>query len=233
MPTVYDVLDQWKLLGEGQSLSTLRSADWRQIDVALRQIYESDFSGRLGSSFLGAHLTTRIGDGAVGPESLATALVFDSVWLFDPVYSLISVAAADAWNLLPERNSQFFGKGPHISLDWRPLGHQKKYDRHEFLLKELPPRLQRLRELRPLHDAGAVRFVSWETLLLKHRDGFKSSIDVLRAPSSKMQMHYSQNEYNLGVRLDPIRIQIKDVPICRRGRTFILATAHRCCCTAS
>ncbi len=213
MPTVYDVLDQWKLLGESQSLSTLRPADWRQIDVALRQIYESDFSGRLGSSFLGAHLTTSIGDGAVGPESLAIpALVFDSVWLFDPVYSLISAAAADAWNLLPERNSQFFGKGPHISLDWRPLGHQKKYDRHEFLLKELPPRLQRLRELRPLHDAGAVRFVSWETLLLKHRGGFKSSIDLLRAPSSKMQMHYPQNEYNLGVRLSPIRIQIKDAP---------------------
>jgi hypothetical protein len=142
MPTVYDVLDQWKLLGESQNLSTIRPADWRQIDVALRQIYESDFSGRLGSSFLGAHLTTRIGDGAVGPESLAMpALVFDSVWLFDPVYSLISDAADDVWNLLPERNSQFFGKGPHIFLDWRPLGHQKKYDRHEFLLKELPPRL--------------------------------------------------------------------------------------------
>lgn len=74
--------------------NTIRPADWRQIDVALRQIYESDFSGRLGSSFLGAHLTTRIGDGAVGPESLAMpALVFDSVWLFDPVYSLISDAA--------------------------------------------------------------------------------------------------------------------------------------------
>jgi hypothetical protein len=213
MPTVYDVLDQWKLLGESQNLSTIRPADWRQIDVALRQIYENDLSGRLGSSFLGAHLTTRIGDAAVGPESLAIpALVFDSVWLFDPVYSLISDAAADVWNLLPERNSQCFGKGPHISLDWRPLGHQKKYDRHEFLLKELPPRLRRLRELRPLHDAGVVRFVSWETLLLKHKDGIKSSIDVLRAPSSKMQMHYPQSEYNVGVRLYPFRIQVKDVP---------------------
>ncbi|WP_441232566.1 hypothetical protein [Bradyrhizobium sp. 1200_D9_N1_1] len=211
MPSVYDVLDQWKLLGESQSISTLRPADWRQIDAALRQLYDSDFSGRLGSSFLGTHLTTRIADGAVGPEALAMpALVFDSVWLFDPVYSLISVAASDVWNLLPERNMQFFGKGPHIWRDWRPLGHQKKYDRHEFLLKELPRRLQRLRELRPLHDAGAIRFVSWEALLLKHKDGLKSSIDVLRAPSSKMQMHYPQSEYNIGVRLDPIRIQVKD-----------------------
>lgn len=219
MPTVYDVLDHWKLLEENQSLSTLRPGDWRQIDVALRELYEGDFSGRLGSSFLGAHLTTRIGDGTVGPERLAIpALVFDSVWLFDPVYSLISEAAADAWNLLPERNSSFFGKGPYVWHDWRPLGHRRKYDRPEFLLKELPSRLQRLRELRPLHDVGAIRFVSWESLLLKQRDGFKSAIEVLRAPSSQMTMHYPQSEYNIGVRMSPIRIQVKDAPHLQPGK---------------
>src|SRR5207253_1811739 len=88
----------------------------------------------------------------------------------------------------------------------------RKYDRHEFLLKEIPPRLRRLRDLRPLYDAGAIRFVSWESLLLKHKDRLKSSIEALRPTSAKFEMRHPQNEYNLGVRLSPIRIQVANMP---------------------
>jgi hypothetical protein len=214
MLTVYDILDEWKLFDDDVSLSKLQLSDWRDVDRALSQIYESEFPGRLGSSFVGAHLTTQVADGVVGPEAIAASvLAFDAVWLFDPIYSLISESVADAWNLLPERNVDYFGKGPHISFDWRPLGHQRKYSRSEFLLRELPSRLRRLRELRRLYDTGAVRFLSWETLLLQNKERLRSSIEALRSPAATITMRHPQNEYNLGIRLSPVRVQMaSDMP---------------------
>jgi len=101
----------------------------------------------------------------------------------------------------------------HISIDWRPLGHQGKDDRREFLLREVPPRLQRLRELRPLFETGAISFISWERLLLKNRERLKAAIDSLRASAAPVVTKHPQDSYNLGFRLSPIRIQLSnDVP---------------------
>jgi hypothetical protein len=212
--TVYDVLDEWKILRPESSLREYTLGDWRNIDRALTEIYEDEVNGRLGSSFLGANLTTRIAEGSAPPEAIATSvLAFDSVWLFDPIYSLVSHAASEAWNLLPERNGRYFGEDRHVSIDWRPLGHQGKDDRREFLLREVPPRLQRLRELRPLFETGAISFISWERLLLKDREPLKAAIDSLRASAAPVVTKHPQDSYNLGFRLSPIRIQLSnDVP---------------------
>jgi hypothetical protein len=212
--SVYDVLDEWKLLRPESNLTEYTLGDWRNIDRALTEIYEKGVDGRLGSSFLGANLTTRIAEGIAAPEAIATSvLAFDAVWLFDPIYSLISQAASDAWTLLPERNSKYFGQDPHIYIDWRPLGHQGKDDRRAFLLREIPLRLQRLRELRPLFETGAICFISWERLLLKNRERLKAAIDSLRASAEKVVTKHPQNSYNLGFRLSPIRVQLSsDVP---------------------
>jgi len=212
--TVYDVLDEWRLLRPDSNLTEYSLSDWRNIDRALAEIYENGVDGRLGSSFLGANLTTRIAEGLAAPETIATSvLAFDSVWLFDPIYSLISEAASEAWNLLPERNADYFGNGPHISIDWRPLGHHRKHDRREFLLREVPPRLKRLRELRSLFETGAVSFISWEMLLLKDRSRLKATVDDLRASAGPVVTKHPQNSYNLGFRLSAIRVQLSnDVP---------------------
>lgn len=213
MSTIYEVIDEWKLFTADDAFAKLKLSDWSQIDRALKHIYDSEFPGRLGSCFIGAHLATQLSDGTVGPEALSTpALAFDTVWLFDPLYSLISDAASEVWNLLPERNANYFGGGPHIHVQWRPLGHQRKYDKQESLLKEISSRLKRLRELRPLYETGAIQFVSWEALLLKHKEQLKSSIEALRPASAKFEMKHPQSAYNLGFRLSPIRIQVSDMP---------------------
>lgn len=212
--TVYDVLDEWKLLRPESNLREYTLGDWRNIDRALTEIYEDGVDGRLGSSFLGANLTTRIAEGLAAPEAIATSvLAFDTVWLFDPIYSLVSQAASESWTLLPERNGKYFGQDPHVYIDWRPLGHQGKNDRREFLLREVPPRLKRLRELRPLFETGAVSFISWERLLLKHRARLKAAIDSLRASAEPVVTKHPQKSYNLGFRLSPIRVQLSsDAP---------------------
>ena len=212
--SIYDVLDGWDLLDEESDLSKYGLSDWRDIDRALFDIYEHEFSACLGSSFLGANLTTRFAEGLAPPETIAASvLAFETVWLFDPIYSLVSDAAAEAWNLLPERNADYFGKGPHVYVDWRPLGHQRKHDRREFLLREIPPRIRRLRELRPLFQAGAINFISWERLLLKHRARLKASVDSLRASAEPVVTRHPQDKYNLGFRLPSIRIQLSgDMP---------------------
>jgi hypothetical protein len=208
--TVYDVLDEWKLLRPESNLTEYTLGDWRNIDRALTEIYKDGVDGRLGSSFLGANLTTRIVEGSADPEAIATSvLAFDTVWLFDPIYSLVSQAASEAWILLPERKGKYFGEDPHISIDWRPLGHQGKDDLRKFLLREVPRRLQRLRELRPLFETGAVSFISWERLLLEHRSRLKEAIDSLRAPAEPVVTKHPQDKYNLGFRLPPIRIQVQ------------------------
>lgn len=213
MSTIYDVINEWDLFTADDAFEKLQLSDWGQIDRALKNIYDGEFPGRLGSCFVGAHLATQLSDGAVGPEALsAPALAFDTVWLFDPLYSLISNAASEVWNLLPERNANYFGGGPHIHIQWRPLGHQQKDDKRKFLLREIPPRLKRLRELQPLYESGAIKFLSWEALLLKHKEQLKSSIENLRPASTKFEMKHPQDAYNLGFRLSPIRLQVSNLP---------------------
>jgi hypothetical protein len=72
---IFDVLHEWDLLDEQSDLNKYGLGDWRDIDRDLTDIYENEFSARLGSSLLGANLTTRVADGLASPETIAVPVL--------------------------------------------------------------------------------------------------------------------------------------------------------------
>ena len=203
-----DVLDAWELLREDVDLSSYSMIDWKKIEEALVRVEPG--KPALGAVHLGLTDGIAASEGADPFSGIAPyALTFETVWLPDPMYSFLTHDAAKAFRLLPESKGTFFDEKPGAQLDWRNLWMANPQDRRAHARAQLPAILQRLQELRPLVELGAVRFFRWEPLLHKQRDALRKVAIGLSTDSDvkKLTERVPQIEYALGARAGRIGIQ--------------------------
>ncbi len=202
--TVFEVLDAWDLLGEeSPRLQRLSMTDWRRIAEAIELVSQPS-EPALGSVHLGLSRATGIVEGREDIAPIAPyAVMFETVWLPDPAYSFFSRTAAKAWELLPDGSARtcFFG-GQTFKLHWRPLWSAPPSERSQVLREYLPPIIQRLRELRPLVEAGAVSLQRWEPSVLEQRGELRRLIHGMAKDDDIRQLtqRFPQGQYSLGPR---------------------------------
>ncbi len=209
--TIYDVLDAWELASESADLGAKYMKDWREISTAVGQLYPHLPAQRLGSYHLGVNRTVRVSEGLLPVSDIGIQLlVCDSLVLSDPVYSYLVRDAYDSWCHLPEHGQNPITDQPFISVNWNNLWSIPAPERKGYLRQKLPTALQRLRELRELFDIGAIRYYPWELVLREHTEDIQQSCrTLLGSQLVKTSTAFPQQEYNLGVRLGPIGVQLK------------------------
>lgn len=209
--SIYDVLDAWDLLKDGIDLARYSPGNWDSIGEALEAVSPGSPEPVLGSVHLGLSHGLRVAEGKSPVADIATyAVAHEAVWLPNPLASFFCMEPAEAWALLPESGSDFFGNSPHV--EWRPVRLLPVELRRSGILQFLPPVLDRLRELRPLVELGAVRFITWECPVIEDRDGIRKHVRDLAVDREVQRLcqRYPQHQYNLGVRLGAIGLAAKD-----------------------
>jgi hypothetical protein len=209
---LYEILDAWGLSEPEANLNSLAMRDWKRIALAIEQL-ETPASA-LGSIHFGLTEGLRLAEGQSAINSLAThAIACDTVWLPDPIASILSHEATEGWALLPEAKGTFFGaKRGGIQLHWKSFWNVPQDQRKRTLMEKLPPILDRLNLLRPLVNVGAVQFFPWERLLLRNAPQMKPVAERLAQDKTVAQLsqRLPQIDYNLGARQGPIGLTVKE-----------------------
>jgi hypothetical protein len=215
-PSLYDVLDGWDLLDEKAELGKLSLKDWRKVADALELAARSASpEPSLGSVHLGLFDGHRAADGVADVRQLAPyVLLFDRLWLPDPMFSALTHSAADTWSFLPDSGGTYFSDRPGVHEPDAPnvWKHRSPDERRNFIMRRLPAVLRRLAELRPLVEAGAIGFVPWETALLdaSFREKLLEFVRSHRehALVTEVTQRHLQENYNLGPRVGAIGMQL-------------------------
>jgi hypothetical protein len=198
---VFDILDAWELLGDSPRLQRFSMTDWSKIAEAIAAVPALS-EPALGSVHLGLSRGTGIAEGREEIAPLAPyAVMFETVWLPDPAYSFLSRNAAKVWQLLPDARGTFFG-GQTFGMHWRPVWSAPPSERRQVLLEYLPPILQRLRDLRPLVEAGAIRLQRWEPSLFEQREQLRRLVSGMARDVQirDLTQRFPQEQYSLGPR---------------------------------
>lgn len=204
--SLFDILDAWELLRDDPPIDSLSLGDWQRVAEAVHSLPETP--GALGSIHLGLTDGTQVVEGGKPVAMLAPyAVAFDTVWLPDPIYSFLGREASKALELLPDLGGTFFtSRG--ITNSWRTLNMTPPSERKNRIREFFPPVLARLRELRPLVEAGAVRLARWEPLLFERRDELRTLVTSLADEKAIVDLtqRFPQINYNYGVRVGAIGI---------------------------
>ncbi len=165
-----EILEAWELLSPEQNLSKYSMKDWKAVARAFEEASTTRPKPAVGSVHLGLSHGTALVERSVDATALAIPLLTsEKVWLPDPFISFFSESANRAWELMPDANSDFFGAGGAPISHWKGLW-QVPPDRRKNRIREvLPPLLDRLRELKPLLDSGAISFLPWEPTVLTQK----------------------------------------------------------------
>jgi hypothetical protein len=211
LPFVYEVLDAWELLSDDARLQRYSVADWKKLSKAIDDGYPADAAVALGASHVGLSQGNKVARGEAPIQELALPLISsEKVWLPDPIFTFFSQRAADAWHLIPCSGSKYMtGKSQGRTLDeafWTVQVDRRK----PAILQRLPALLARLRELKPLVEAGAIGFLPWEPILLAQPEHFRTAANQLSTSPFvlKLTQRFPQIEYSLGPRSGPIGIQV-------------------------
>lgn len=200
--THLDVLDAWDLLSLSPPTQKLTIGEWEKIGEALHTAHSEPPEATPGTVTFGLNESAGFADGRQPLEKLINhALMADAVWLPDPVYSVLSSAAANA--------HMRFGNPPPFTLGGTLVyvtGSQCMWtkptaERLGEVRKHLPAMLARLREMRPLLEAGAVRLAPWEVPASSfEQEILDSAIEFVGNPTTReIAERHRQDQYTLGV----------------------------------
>ncbi|WP_437979411.1 SIR2 family protein [Sorangium sp. So ce295] len=211
--TVFDILDGWGLLKEDVNLRGYSMKNWRALSHAVERIYGPLPEPARGSVHFGLFESTALLERRLPAATLVNPLlVYERVWLPDPVFSFFSHEASEAWRCLPESGSTYFTGRKSIRTSWNTLWTAPADTRKALILEHLPKLLDGLRQLRPLIEVGAVGLVPWESVFFPRRAEFKSVVSELRdaKPVVDATTKLDQDAYNLGHRLGAIGISLSE-----------------------
>ncbi|MDI1482011.1 hypothetical protein [Polyangium sp. y55x31] len=212
---IWEILDHWGLLSDDFRPGRYSMKDWKRMAEALERSYTSPIEQVLSSVHLGLSQGTRVAEGHEPPQDIAAPVVmFERVCLPDPVFSFFSRTAAKAWELLPESGSVHLIGKRSIHTAPSSFWTVPTTGRRTLVDKTLPQMLRQLKELRPLVEVGAIALVPWEPILLRDANALHEATQKLARSqyATELTQRYNQIEYNYGVRVGAIGIEMKDPP---------------------
>jgi hypothetical protein len=142
------------------------------------------------------------------------AMLFERLWLPDPIYSFFSIDSKKAWEMLPESGSNYFVDGKTPYTDFTSFWSVPTDQRTAALQSTLPRLLARVRELKPLIDIGAIGFYPWEPLLLKKAGEMREACNRLAKSNivNSLTQKFLQDNYSLGPRLGAMGVKFSTPP---------------------
>ncbi len=215
-PNTFQILQAWDLLEEDPKLGRLSLKDWRSISHALDNYYsdENKIQASLGSVHLGVTQGITICEGRLPPTELASQLVlFETVWLPDPLYAFLAETARQGWSYLPETGSDYLshhGIRPH----WKHLWDVSPEQRRAAIRRYLPGMLATYRKLKPFADEGIIRLFPWEKLIIRYREDMrKAIIELKKHPVVEvLKTSFPSEKYSLSPLVFGIGMQAADPP---------------------
>jgi hypothetical protein len=206
-----EILEAWDLHGDAD-LEKYSMRNWKDLARAFEQSYDTAPTPVLGSTHLGTTQGIRIAEGSVPAANLVVPLLTsNTVWLPDPVFSFFSSRAAEAWACMPDspRSHYFVGPAGSPYAHWTAFWQVPIDQRKNRIRKVLPPILQRMNDLKPLVEIGAVAFYPWELLLLREREQIRDiSNSMANSPEvRRTTQQLLQQDYNLGIRVGALGVE--------------------------
>ncbi len=197
-----EILDAWELLSVAPPTQNLSLREWEKIGEAMQVANGFVPEPRVGTVTFGLNEGAGLVDGRQPLNRLIThALMTDSVWLPNPIFTFLSPAALHA--SIPFGNpAPFKLNGLHIEVGGtQSIWSHSVDERLDLLRSRLPGILSRLRELRPLIECGAVRLTPWEVAAtLFRQEIIDSTAEFTVNPKLRaITERHPQEEYTLGV----------------------------------
>lgn len=141
-------------------------------------------------------------DGAI-PYSL----MFDSVWLPDPIFTALSPKAAEIARSFGLARPSFrvedsFFYFENLGSVWN----SRAEDQLRLLRMRMPSTLARIRELRGLIEADAIRLAPWELIAQAYSKEIREDTSALVGDSIFRQLTeaHPQREYSMGLHIGPM-----------------------------
>lgn len=216
MNNIFQLLDIWGLLEPNINLNKYSKKDIIAISEEINGLYDDIHFHSLGRAHIGVTDSIRYVEGNSNISSLAIQLLlFNQIWLPDPVFSFLSLEADLGWGIMPDSGSKYFTQLPNAHVQWNSYWNTSLDQRKDRLLRVLPMRLERLRRLRPLYEDGIIAIYPWERLANKYQKQMHSTVkeilkhEIVNTISTK----FLQDQYNLGARLGNLGIKLNgDLP---------------------
>jgi hypothetical protein len=211
---IYDVIAKWGLDSPALDFKKFSRGAIALMANEVQQCYARPPAPALGRFHQSLAAATAVMENRKPIEELALPLLFSKQLLLpDPLYSALSIKANSTWNKLPESGNARFSDSSSISIAWKSYWSTPISARIDYLNATLPALIGQLAKLRPLVDAGFVVLRPWETAVESEIDSLRKAVAELKAKPTvinEITQRYTQANYNLGVRLGPLSIHVKE-----------------------
>lgn len=207
--SLLEILDAWDLLTDSPPVSSLTLGEWALIGEAVQNACSLPMDGREHRSVtFGLNLGAGLADGRQPLDGLMPySLMFDSVWLPDPIFSALSPRAAEIEKSFGLARQSFRVEGSYFYFEnLGSIWNSRAEDQLRLLRMRMPSTLARIRALRGLIESDAIRLAPWEPVAQAYSKEIAEDASALVRDSEFRQLTeaHPQREYSMGLHIGPM-----------------------------